>query len=119
LPPGRREAGREVFIAFECFTCHAVQGETFPAPAAGRDALGPALSGMGRLHPPEYLAEAIIDPNASVAWRIAHHGSSHEKYVATDGRSKMPTYNDVMTIQQLIDLVAYLSSLTSHGTEPQ
>ncbi len=30
--------------------------------------------------------------------------------VTEDGESKMPGYNDVMTVQQLIDITTYLSS---------
>jgi hypothetical protein len=30
--------------------------------------------------------------------------------VTEDGESKMPRYNEVMTVQQLIDITTYLSS---------
>ena len=113
LPPGNADAGRKAFADFECFKCHAVQGETFPAPKADQGGVGPALSGMGPMHPAEYFAEAIIDPNASAAWRIKHHKEEKKEYLGADGKSKMPSYNGAMTVQQLIDLVAYLKSLTS------
>ncbi len=32
-----------------------------------------------------------------------------------DGRSTMPSYNEVLTVQELIDLVASLKSLTGGG----
>lgn len=113
LPPGDHHAGRQVFADFECFKCHDVLGEDFPAPKAEQGDVGPALSGMGAVHPAEYFAETIIDPNASVAWRIKHHKSEKKGYLGPDGTSKMPDYNDTMTIQQLIDVVAYMKSLTA------
>jgi len=113
LPPGSPQAGRKVFAEFECFKCHAVQGEKFLAPKAEEGRVGPALAGMGAMHPAEYIAEVIMNPNASVAWRIKHHKTEKQTYLGADGKSKMPSYNGAMTIQQLIDVVAYLKSLTS------
>jgi hypothetical protein len=65
------------------------------------------------MHPAEYFAEAIINPNASAAWRIKHHKEEKKGYLGADGTSKMPSYNGAMTVQQLIDVVAYLKSLDS------
>ncbi len=115
LPNGNPDAGRKAFADFECFKCHAVQGEAFPAPQPGQDGVGPDLSGMGPMHPAEYFAEAIVDPNASAVWRIKHHKEENKGYLGPDGKTKMPSYNGTMTVQQLIDLVAYLKSLTSHA----
>ena len=113
LPPGNANVGRKAYADYECFKCHEIQGETFPAPKADQGGVGPALSGMGPMHPAEYFAEAIIDPNASAAWRIKHHKEENKGYLGPDGKTKMPSYNGAMTIQQLVDLVAYLKSLTS------
>src|SRR5574337_1996737 len=115
IPAGDHHAGRQVFADFECFKCHEVAGEAFPAPKAEQGDVGPALSGMGAMHPTEYFVETMIDPNASVAWRIKHHKDEQKGYLGADGKSKMPSYNDTMTVQQLIDLVAYLKSLTEGG----
>lgn len=112
LPAGDPNAGRQVFVDFECFKCHEVLGEEFPAPKAEQGDVGSPLSGMGAMHSAEYFAEVMIDPNASVAWRIKHHKAEKKGYLGDDGRSKMPSYNDTMTIQQLIDVVAYMKSLT-------
>ncbi len=113
MPAGDHHAGRKVFVDFECFKCHEVLGEDFPAPKAEQGDVGSVLSGMGAMHPAEYFAEVIIDPNASVAWRIKHHKTETKGYLGPDGKSKMPSYNDTMTIQQLIDIVAYMKSLTA------
>jgi hypothetical protein len=58
---------------------------------------------MGALHPPEFFAESIINPSASV--------ERGRGYAAADGSSKMPSYAESMTVQEAIDLVAYLGRL--------
>jgi cytochrome c2 len=113
LPPGNAAAGRKAFADLECFKCHVVQGEKFPAPKADQGEVGPELSGMGPMHPAEYFAEAIVEPNASAVWRIKHHKEESKGYLGPDGKTKMPSYNGTMTVQQLIDLVAYLKSLAA------
>ena len=115
IPTGDHHAGRQVFVDFECFKCHEVLGEDFPASEAEQGDVGSVLSGMGAMHPAEYFAEVMIDPNASVAWRIRHHKAEQKGYLGPDGTSKMPSYNDTMSIQQLIDVVAYMKSLTAGG----
>ncbi len=115
IPAGDHHAGRQVYVDLECYKCHEVFGENFPAPKAERGNVGPALSGMGAMHPAEYFIETMIDPNASAAWRIKHHKDEDKGYLGVDGKSKMPSYNDSITVQQLIDLVAYLKSLTEGG----
>jgi hypothetical protein len=58
---------------------------------------------MGPQHDAEYFAEAIINPSA-----VIEPGKGYE---AADGTSKMPSYNDLVTVQEVIDLVAYLKGL--------
>jgi mono/diheme cytochrome c family protein len=101
-PAGDRVRGREVFVKLECHSCHEVRGERFPAPS-DRGRVGPELSMMGPLHVAEYFAEAIINPSAVI--------EKGKGYAAPDGSSKMPSYNDTATVQDVADLVAYLRSL--------
>ena len=102
LPKGDPAKGRDVFAKFECYACHQVKGEKFPAPAE-RSKVGPELSQMAPLHEAEYFAESVISPSAVI--------DKGKGYQAADGSSKMPSFNDSMTVQELIDLVAYLRSL--------
>lgn len=106
-PSGDAARGRQLFAKLECYSCHEVRGETFPAPTGG-DQIGPELAAMGPLHPPEYFAEAIVNPSA-----VIERGKG---YAAADGSSKMPSYNDALTVQEAIDLVAYLHQLRPPGT---
>jgi mono/diheme cytochrome c family protein len=100
-------AGRKVFVALECFACHEVRGEQFPSPAKATRGPGPALTGMGTHHPPEYFAESILNPNRVIV--------TGPEYTGADGRSRMPDYSESLTVRQLIDLVAYLKSLREEG----
>jgi Cu/Ag efflux protein CusF len=102
MPKGDPGKGREVFIKFECYFCHEVRGENFDF--AGVD-YGPELSQMGSMHPLEYFTESIINPSA---WPAKEDRDP-------DGHSRMPVYNDRMTVQELIDLSAYLASLRPPG----
>ena len=98
LPMGDAAAGREVFIAMSCYTCHDVAGEEFSGAKRDIGEVGPDLTGMGPLHPAEYFAETILNPNAVIVLG--------EGYTGTDGLSHMPEYNQILTVAQLIDLVA-------------
>jgi Cu/Ag efflux protein CusF len=102
MPRGDSAKGREVFVKYECYFCHEVRGENFVF--AGED-YGPELSQMGPLHPLEYFAESVINPNAAVETENRKPG----------GKSTMPDYNNRMTVQELIDLSAYLASLMPPG----
>lgn len=102
LPTGDPAKGRQAFAKFECFKCHEVKGEEFPA-AADKENVGPELSMMGPLHDAEYFAESLVNPG-----KVIEQGKG---YAATDGSSRMPSFNDSMSVQELVDLVAYLKRL--------
>ena len=104
MPKGDATKGRAAFEKFACYVCHEVRGEKFPAAAPG-NVLGPELSQMGPLHPLEYFTESIVNPSAHAAM----------KYRSPDGKSTMPTANDRMTVQELIDLSSYIASLKPKG----
>jgi putative copper export protein len=97
-PPGDIARGRSVFARLECFTCHAVPGERYPAPSRP----GPSLAGVGR-YPPGYLLESVVNPNARIV--------DGPEYTDDRGLSTMPDYRDKLTVGELIDLVGYLGSL--------
>ncbi len=101
-PPGDPAEGRKTFEELGCHSCHTVKGEPFSIETD----TGPDLSGMGTHHPPEYFVESIMNPDAVV---VEGRG-----WIDSAGRSNMPTYPD-MTVVQIADLVAYLSSLTQGG----
>lgn len=110
LPQGNAADGRKLFIEAECHKCHEVKGETFPAVVKEKGDVGPELSQMASLHPPEYLAESLVNPNA-----VIDHDAKEKGYVGDDGKSKMPDYNETFTVRQLADITAYLASLKGTG----
>ncbi len=110
VPPGDAARGRELFADLECYKCHEIKTEKFPAPTDGQY-VGPELTGMGRVHPAEYIAESILFPNAVIVDEPGHTGP--------DGLSKMPSYADSLGVTQWLDLIAYLKSLTEGGEHPE
>src|ERR1044071_2987060 len=97
LPKGDPVKGREVFAKYECYYCHRVRGADFPEPTE----TAPELSQMGPLHPVEFFAESIINPNTIVP----------KEYRNSDGTSPMRDFTDKMTLRELIDVSAYIASL--------
>jgi len=106
--------GRKLFGEMECYKCHEIKGEKFPGVAEGEKGIGPELSEMAGMHPPEFFAESIINPNAVIDPDAKKLG-----YVGEDGKSKMPDYNSVLTIKQVADLAAYIASLKGEKSHTQ
>src|SRR5262249_13938224 len=100
--PGDAEAGRQTFQDLGCPSCHRIAGEPFAGQATRGP--GPDLTGNGAHPPPAGLPASSSNPDAVLA--------DGPGYVSRDGHSAMPAYPD-LTVTQLEDLVAYLSSLTS------
>jgi hypothetical protein len=103
-PDGDAQKGREVFAKLECYQCHQVPGAGFPDVKPDPARQGPPLAGMGGMHPAEYFAESILNPNAVI---ITAPG-----FTGVDGLSIMPDFRDSLTLAETIDLVAYIRSLT-------
>lgn len=102
LPDGDPAAGREAFVELNCHSCHTVVGTDLPAPPNP----GPVSVTLGgevtRLETYGDLVTSIINPSYKIA-----RGYPAE-LVTRDGESVMLDYNDTLTVQQLIDLVAFL-----------
>ncbi len=105
LPKGDPAKGRAVFEKFECHYCHEVRGENFPSPTEN----APELSQMSGLHPVEFFAESIMNPNAVVP----------KSYREPDGTSTMTNFTAKMTVQELIDVSAYVASLKPRDDAPK
>ncbi len=112
LPPGDPLEGKRLFVDLECYKCHEIKGATFPEVGASDKGIGPELSQMAGMHPVEFFAESIVNPNAVLDAQDKEKG-----FLGDDGKSRMPTYSDVLTVQQLADLATYLNSVqpTSHN----
>ena len=106
-PDGDAQKGKEVFAKLECYQCHPVAGAGFPDVTPDPTRRGPPLAGMGGMHPAEYFAESILNPNAIII--------SAPGFTGPDGLSIMPDFRDSLTLAETIDLVAYIRSLTGGG----
>lgn len=102
LPDGNAVAGERAFVDLKCHSCHRVDGVVLPAPVAdpgvdvllGGDVMRPRTDGE--------LITAIINPSHRLA-----PGYPIEQ-VRLGDRSRMGDYGYAMTVQQLVDLVAFL-----------
>ena len=102
LPDGNAETGRELFVTLECNSCHTIVDLELPA-AAEPGPVNVMLGGpVANIKTYGQLVSSVINPS--------HRIGCPEEGVTRDGESLMPIYNGTMTVQQLIDLVAFLQA---------
>ena len=106
LPDGDAELGKSHYTRFHCNACHSIDGVEQMAAADGNEPeISVALGGeVARIKTYGELVTAIINPSHKLA-----RGYQVEN-IAEDGKSKMINYNDIMTVTELSDLVAFLQS---------
>ena len=104
LPDGDAERGQVQFVAFRCYDCHSVSGVELPEREETEQAIVALGGEVTRIKTYGELVTSIINPSHRLA-----KGFEPEE-VAEDGESKMTNYNDVLTVSELIDLVAFLQS---------
>jgi hypothetical protein len=97
FPEGDPKTGKAVLMNMQCYSCHSINipGEKLPSGPGG---VGPDLTTYSAL-PKEYLAESIIKAHTIVA---------APGYTIKEGKASMGNYNHFMTIQEMIDIVAFL-----------
>lgn len=104
LPDGDVEKGKVAFLDMKCNNCHSVAGVEVPAPE-GRRPFVLELGGKDtRVHTYGELVTSIINPSHTLSPRMPREMAGPE------GASPMPDYTEVMTVRQMIDLVAFLQS---------
>ena len=105
LPEGDADQGKAVFTQLHCYDCHSVSGVELPE-AAEPDQTIVRLGGeVTRIQTYGELVTSIINPSHRLARSYTVKNDATEENV-----SPMKNYNDVMTVNQLIDLVAFLQS---------
>jgi sulfur-oxidizing protein SoxX len=105
LPEGNVEAGRATFVELECNRCPSAGDIERVAGREGPD-LNVMLGGpVTSVKTYGDLVASVINPSHKISRRF------NEQELATgDNESKMVIYNDVMTVQQLVDIVTWLES---------
>ena len=101
LPEGDEMAGQVAFIDLRCNDCHSAAGveQYDPENAEIKFELGGDVT---RVTTYAELVTAIINPSHRLSQRYP------EAQSAVGEESRMRNYNETMTVQQMIDLVAYL-----------
>ncbi len=113
LPPGNATTGQETFVALQCNHCHSVADGTEKA-ADGHPEINFSLGGpTTRVRTYGDLVTSIINPSHKVSGYPKADANVNEF-----GESNMRVYNDIMTVQQLVDLTTYLQG-TYKLVQPQ
>lgn len=104
LPEGDVAAGKDAFVSLQCNACHVTQ-DIDKMRIFTDDTPTVRLGGnVSRVKTYAELLTSIINPSHRLA-----PGYPSEK-VADGDTSKMRNYNNVMTVEQLINLVSYLQT---------
>jgi len=103
FPKGDPEGGRFVFYEFRCNSCHRTQdsrlAEQKPVAAVRAPELGAGQTSQTTCD----LASSVISPS---------HRIGEQYQLQIEGElSPMGDFSGIMTVRQLIDLVAYLETL--------
>jgi sulfur-oxidizing protein SoxX len=105
LPEGDIAEGEQVFLQYKCQACHALKGYEDDSLIKEFDTPVPLGGTSSIVKTYAQLVTSVINPSHKLAPRSR---SIEEKLTNDDGSSKMRVFNDVMTVQELIDLVAFL-----------
>ncbi len=105
LPEGDIERGQEAFVALHCHACHTVAGVELPEVKPEMDIKVRLGGEVAHISTYGELLTSIVNPSHKLA-----SGYKREDVTKDGGESKMTNYNHAMTVQQLIDLIAFLQS---------
>jgi hypothetical protein len=112
LPEGDAANGKMHFVSLGCVNCHSVIGAELPEPAEKgpvRVLLG-SHTGLSLSY--GQLVTSIVNPSHRLSPRHPRNK------ISQDGESLMTSYNDVLTVTQLTDLVAFLQAHYEKADRP-
>lgn len=112
LPAGDASRGQEHFVTLGCVNCHTVTGADLPEPEARGPVRVRLGSRTGKTMSYGKLVTAVVNPSHKLAARY------RDDEVSEDGKSLMTVYNDVMTVTQLTDIVAFLEAHYEKAERP-
>ena len=104
LPLGDAAKGETHFVSLGCVGCHTVVGAELPEPAETGPVRVLLGSRTGQVMSYGQLVTSIVNPSHRLSGRYRKSEVSHE------GKSLMTSFNDVLTVTQLTDLVAFLQA---------
>lgn len=102
LPQGDAIEGEKVFMKYQCLACHNLQG--FDYEMVNKEFEPPVKLGITSTRVRTYaeLVTSVINPSHKLA------NNYRLDLIQEDGVSKMLTFNDVMTVTELVNLVTFL-----------
>jgi sulfur-oxidizing protein SoxX len=105
LPEGDANRGREAFVDLRCNVCHEIKGFDPPSPIVAETRV---LLGGRTVRVKTYgdLLTAIVNPSH----RLARGYPSEATTINGESVMSLIYLNELMTVQQLIDMVAFLQS---------
>ncbi len=103
LPTGDKERGKNVFLSYNCLACHHIESVDDQGTAKELEVSVKLGGTTHRVKTYADLVTSIINPSHRLAKNYDPGQVADEA-----GKSKMRNYNDVMTVTELIDLVAFL-----------
>lgn len=113
LPEGDIARGQELFVSFDCTACHTVRDLDLPQP----EVKGPVSISLGgrvsKLKSYQELLTSVVNPSHKLMKR------QKVDEISRDGESLMTVYNDVMTVTELVDIVAFLESRYEEFERPK
>ena len=112
FPEGDAARGKTAFVELKCYTCHHVDGEEGLPAAIVEPAMVIRLGGVvSKTRTYGDLVTSIIHPTYSISDQVNGPRRWEVK------QSPMPSVNDTMTVQQLLDIVTFLQP-HYHSLEP-
>lgn len=103
LPPGDVAAGKATFVTLDCNYCHSISGQVEKR-SDGHPDIEVVLGGpTTRVKTYGDLVTSIINPSHKISGPKPNPNTTDEF-----GESHMRIYNDIMSVQQMIDLTSYL-----------
>ena len=104
LPEGDAAVGQVVFLEKQCTDCHSVKGVEFELGDMEPEMALQLGGEMRKVYTYGELVTSIINPSHKISARFP------TDTLTENDMSKMRTYNDVLTVQELTDLVAFLDA---------
>ena len=101
LPEGDAAKGQQHFVTLGCVSCHRIRDVDLPEPEE-RGPVRVLLGSTTRITSYGDLATSIVNPSHRLSPRY------RKDEISKEGESLMTSNNDVMTVTQLTDLIAFL-----------
>lgn len=116
LPEGNADYGQSYFVEFRCIDCHVVAGleDELVAPEGIDPIMVVPLGGTtSRIQTYGELVTSIINPSHKVSTQYRLSPAMDERI------SQMRNYNSIMTVDELIDIVAFVQQQYELRPYPQ